>query len=117
MHVPQLLLISTGDIIALTGMASAAVAAGFMVWRVHLVFARLGCVLAAATVWLGLANHGWRPFFGGSYGNETYFGCTMLVLGVLAFLLFGAIDEVLWALAPSDEQRAFPVITTENDSQ
>jgi hypothetical protein len=53
MHVPQLLLVSSGDLIALTGMASAAVAAGFMVWRVHLVFSRLGCVLSAATVWLG----------------------------------------------------------------
>jgi hypothetical protein len=117
MHVPQLLLVSSGDLIALTGMASAAVAAGFMVWRVHLVFSRLGCVLSAATVWLGLANDGWKPFFGGHYGEETYFGCTMLVLGVLAFLLFGAVDEVLWALAPSDGHRGFPVIAKEMDGQ
>jgi hypothetical protein len=41
----------------------------------------------------------------------------MLVLGVLAFLLFGAVDEVLWALAPSDGHRGFPVIAKEMDGQ
>jgi hypothetical protein len=97
-------------------MAAAAVAAGVMVWRVHLVFARLGCVAAAAAACLGLANRGWAPFFGGDHPLQTYFGCAMLVAAVLAFLLFGAIDEVLWALAPPSHKRgAFPVIAQGSD--
>jgi hypothetical protein len=48
---------------------------------------RVGSVLAALAVCLGLADGGWLPYFGeGFSGNE--FRCLMLAFGALPWLLF-----------------------------
>ncbi len=79
-------------------------------WRARLVFVKAGALLSAAMVCLGLAYFGLLPLFGGSHPPGTYFGATMLFVGITAAAILGAVEKGYRRAtsAPKDEGRRFP---------
>ncbi len=75
---------------------------------------RTGSLLSALVVGFGLCYSGHRPFFGGRQAVEGYFGATMIVVGLLCFLLFLALGDVLSAAGrdPRDAPRSSDDDTT-----
>jgi hypothetical protein len=99
------------DGVIISGMLLVVIAATFACFRSRLVFTKLGFLVSAAMVCLGLAYFGWLPLFGGTHPPETLFGCLVLCLGLFGFCLFGAIEEI-WrrVIGTPDGTRGFPVI-------
>lgn len=76
------------DVIVMTGMLAAL---GLGVWGAMKNagrYYRLASLLTMLPICVGLANFGWRPWFGGSHGPDVYFGCSTLTFGLLAWLFF-----------------------------
>jgi hypothetical protein len=83
----------------------------FACFRFRLVFTRIGFVISAVAVCVGLAYFGWLPLFGGSYSPDTFFGSVILYLGLLGLCLFATIEEVWLRLTVAPEAgRGFPVV-------
>jgi hypothetical protein len=99
------------DVIIIGGMLLAIAGGVLACVRSRLVAPRIGFLLSAVVVCVGLANFGWRPLFGGGHTPDVYFGCVLCCLGLLGFCLFAAIEEV-WRrfLAGPDDRPGFPVI-------
>ena len=81
------------DYIILSGMGVAISASLALAIFSRLLAVRLGSLVAAVTVCVGLAYFGWKPLFGGSHDPGIYFGCIMLFLGTLALLLLAAVEQ------------------------
>lgn len=75
---------------------------------------RTGSVLSLLVVGFGFCYSGHRLFSGGRQAVEGYFGATMIVVGVLCFLLFLALGELLSAAGrdPGDAPRSSDDDTT-----
>jgi len=88
--------LTMSDTIVLGGMAVAIVAGIYGAKRGHNPFCRAGSAFSALAACVGLAYFGYRPFFGGTHHDiGTYFGCITLIVSVVAWLLFMAIDGAL----------------------
>jgi len=104
------------DLFILAGMATTIIGtlAGCVVARIY--FVKAGLILAGVSICVGLANFGWEPLFGGKQFADTYFGCTMLALGLLSACLLAGLEELLRRLSPVQTQhRGFPVIAVTPD--
>jgi hypothetical protein len=101
----------TRDVFILLGLVAAAGLGVVGAWMARLMFAKLGVVLCVAAVCVGLINSGWKPWLGGSYSERTYFGATMLLVGLLGLAIIGAIEESHRRLKSGVEpERGFPVM-------
>jgi hypothetical protein len=84
------------DAIILVGMAVAIALGGYGIKRVSGIFFKAGSAFSAFTACVGLAYFGYAPFFGGTdHDVSTFFGSILLILGVLSWLLFMAVDNAL----------------------
>ena len=92
------------DAIIFTGMLLILAVVLYASFRCRLIFARIGFVISAAAICIGLAYFGWQPLSGGSHSVDTYFGSVILCLGLLGFCLFGAIEEIWRRLIARPEQ-------------
>jgi hypothetical protein len=101
----------SSDVIIIGGLIVAAVLCVGACVQSRLAFGKLGFLVSGAVFCVGWASFGWKPFIGEGRSTESYFGCLASCLGVVAFCLFGVIEEV-WRRpqGPSDERRGFPVI-------
>src|SRR5688500_18163238 len=104
------------DVMILGGMFAAATLVLLAATRCRLLLIRVGAVLAAAADCLGLVYFGWRPLFGGHHPPDTYFGTTMLFMGLLAGAILGAVEEGYRRVTrPPEAGRGFPVMPPRSD--
>lgn len=78
----MVLAVNSQDLFILAAMFAAAAMGVTGAWRAKLVFIKAGAL--APAVCLGFAYFGWKPLFGGSHPPATYFGATMLFVGLMA---------------------------------
>src|SRR5687767_1570430 len=105
------------DAIIITGMLLSVVGVLFACVRSRLVFTRIGFVISAVAVCVGLAYFGWLPLFGGNHSPATFFGAVILCIGLLGFCLFGAIEEIWRRLIVTPEAgHGFPVMQRQPQS-
>jgi hypothetical protein len=110
----MLLAVVTQDFMILSGMSLALAAGIWIACTTPLILVRVGALLSVGPIGLGLANFGWKPFLGGRQFPDTYFGCTMLCVGILFMALFGSLEAVRRHLAlPKAQPRGFPVLIDE----
>jgi len=89
-----ILAITTRDLMIFAGMGVAITTSVVLAIVSRLLAVRIGSLAAAVAICVGLAHSGWRPLLGGAQYLDTYFGCVMLFIGVLAMLLFAAVEQV-----------------------
>jgi len=113
MHV----ILASSDGIIFGGMFCAVLAGVAGVLKARLVFVRVGLVLCVVVVCLGLASFGWKPLFGGTQTMESYFGATMISIGLLCAAIFGAIEEFFrpFTDGDGDQRRGFAVVQPQKD--
>jgi len=92
------------DLLIIAGMGASLAMGITLAWITPLFWLRAGGILSVGPVWVGLAYCGWWPFFGGMQTADDYFGCTMLCMGVLFFVLLAALESVRRSFAPPSRQ-------------
>ena len=102
------------DFLIVAGMLTAGALGALGAWRAKLVFVKAGALLSALMVCLGLAYFGLLPLLGGSHPPGTYFGSTMLFLGLMGGAIVGAVEEGYRRVTSggTDERHGFPVISS-----
>lgn len=104
------------DLILLLGIIGTIVGTIAACLKVRLYFAKGGMLVSGVAVFLGLANFGWMPLLGGTQYPDTYFGCTMLFMGLLGAALLGGVDEAFQRMEPAPlGERGFPVMIGEQE--
>ena len=109
----MILAVNLQDVFIIAGTLAAAVLGILGAVCARLVFVKAGLLLAALAIGLGLAYVGWKPLFGGSHPPDTYFGATMLLVGLLGSAMLGAVEESHRRMTrAADPGRGFPVIAS-----
>ena len=94
------------DLIILAGMGTAIAMGVISACLCRFWLLRLGSLLSAATICVGMGYFGWLPLLGGSHGAGEYFGCVMLFVGMLFMTLFAALGQMNKA---EKRSQGFPV--------
>jgi hypothetical protein len=112
----MILAVNAQDLFIIAGTLAAAALGILGAVGARLMFVKAGLLLAAVAIGLGLFNFGWKPLFGGSHPPDTYFGATMLLVGLLGAMALGAVEESHRRMtSAADPGRAFPVIASPRD--
>jgi len=112
-----ILAVNSQDVFILAAMLTAGALAILGAWRAKLLFVKVGALLSAVMVCLGLAYFGWSPLFGGTHPPGTYFGATMLFLGLINSVIVGTIEESYRRTtgAGAAERRGFTVVPPQGE--
>lgn len=99
--------LASSDALIVSGMfTSIVVAIALAAWS-RVVVVRVGLIACSVVAGVGWAHFGFKPFVGEGRTAESYFGCTLLCLALLAGCVLVAIEAV--GRPRESEARGFPV--------